>query len=316
MTTQRPFRFGVSVHQARSKAEWVATAQKAEALGYSTMLMPDHLGEQLAPVPALLAASEATHALRIGSFVFDNDFRHPVMLAKEAATLDILSGGRFEFGLGAGWDRSEYEQSGIPYDPPAVRVSRMEEALHIIKGLFADGPFTFSGKYYTVTAFEGHPKPVQQPHPPILIGGGGKRLLSIAAREATIVGFTPIFRGAGGGTDYTDAAPAALMQKVEWVRQAAGDRFDELELNILVGEVFTTEEREQAAQFIAATMAPNIPDLTPEVILSVPYLLIGSVDQICADLLARREQFGISYISIFERSMEALAPVVARLAGK
>ncbi len=314
MTTQRPFRFGVSVHQARSKAEWVATAQKAEALGYSTMLMPDHLGEQLAPVPALLAAAEATHTLRIGSFVFDNDFRHPVILAKEAATLDILSGGRFEFGLGAGWERSEYERSGIPYDPPGVRVNRMEEALHIIKGLFADGPFTFSGKYYTVTAFEGHPKPVQQPHPPILIGGGGKRTLSIAAREATIVGFTPIFRG--GGSDYTDAAPSALMQKVEWVRQAAGDRFDELELNILVGEVFTTEEREQAAQFIAATMAPNIPDLTPEVILSVPYLLIGSVDQICADLLARREQFGISYITIFERSMEALAPVVARLAGK
>lgn len=316
MTTKRPFRFGVAVHQARSKAELVATAQKAEALGYSTMLMPDHLGERLAPVPALLAAAEATHTLRIGSFVFDNDFRHPVILAKEAATLDILSGGRFEFGLGAGWNRSEYEQSGIPYDPPGVRVSRMEEALHIIKGLFADGPFTFSGKYYTVTAFEGYPKPVQQPHPPILIGGGGKRLLSIAAREATIVGFTPIFRGAGGGTDYTDADPAALMQKVEWVRQAAGDRFDELELNILVGEVFTTEEREQAAQFIAATMAPNIPDLTPEVILSVPYLLIGSVDQICADLLARREQFGISYITIYERSMEALAPVVARLAGK
>lgn len=316
MTTQRPFRFGVAVHQARSKEEWVATAQKAETLGYSTMLMPDHLGEQLAPVPALLAAAEATHTLRIGSFVFDNDFRHPVILAKEAATLDILSGGRFEFGLGAGWERSEYERAGIPYDPPGVRVNRMEEALHIIKGLFADGPFTFSGKYYTVTAFEGHPKPVQQPHPPILIGGGGKRTLSIAAREATIVGFTPIFRGAGGGTDYTDAAPAALMQKVEWVRQAAGDRFDELELNILIGEVFTTEEREQAAQFIAATMAPNIPDVTPEVVLSVPYLLIGSIDQICTDLLARREQFGISYVTVFEKNMETLAPVVARLAGK
>lgn len=316
MTTQRPFRFGVAVHQARSKEEWVATAQKVEALGYSTMLMPDHLGEQLAPVPALLAAAEATHTLRIGSFVFDNDFRHPVILAKEAATLDILSGGRFEFGLGAGWERSEYERAGIPYDPPGVRVDRMEEALHIIKGLFADGPFTFSGKYYTVTAFEGHPKPVQQPHPPILIGGGGKRTLSIAAREASIVGFTPIFRGAGGGTDYTDAAPAALMQKVEWVRQAAGDRFDELELNILIGEVFTTEEREQAAQFIAATMAPNIPDVTPEVVLSVPYLLIGSIDQICTDLLARREQFGISYVTVFEKNMETLAPVVARLAGK
>jgi probable F420-dependent oxidoreductase len=316
MTTQRPFRFGVSVHQARSKEEWIATARQAEALGYSIMLMPDHLGEQFAPIPALLAAAEATQTLRIGSFVLDNDFRHPVMLAKEAATLDILSGGRFEFGLGAGWERSEYEASGIPYDPPGVRVSRMEEALHILKGLFAVGPFTFSGKYYKVTGLEGHPKPIQRPYPPILIGGGGKRTLTIAAQEATIVGFSPIFRGPGGGSDYTDATSASLMQKIEWVRQAAGDRFKDLELNILVAEVFTTEEREQAAQFIARTMAPDIPGLTTEVILSVPYLLIGSVDQICADLIARREQFGISYVTVFEKNMETLAPVVARLAGK
>ena len=315
MTTPRPFRFGVSVHQARPKAEWIATAQKAESLGYSTLLMPDHLGDQLAPVPALLAAAEATQTLRIGSLVFDNDFRHPVMLAKEAATLDILSGGRFEFGLGAGWNLPEYEQSGIPYDSPGVRVSRMEESLHIIKGLFADGPFTFSGKYYKVNALEGHPKPVQRPHPPILIGGGGKRLLSIAAREATIVGFTPIFRAASGGTDYTDATPQALEQKLAWVREAAGERFDDLELNILVGEVFTTEEREQAAQFIANVMAPGL-SIPPEVVLAVPYLLIGSVDQICADLLERREKFGISYVTVFEKSMETLAPVVARLAGK
>jgi len=142
MTRQRPFRFGVSVHQARSKDEWISTARQAEALGYSTLLMPDHLGDQLAPVPALLAAAEATQTLRIGSLVFDNDFRHPVMLAKEAATLDVLSGGRFEFGLGAGWKRSEYEQAGITYDPPAERVRRME-VLHLIKGLFADEPVTF-----------------------------------------------------------------------------------------------------------------------------------------------------------------------------
>jgi probable F420-dependent oxidoreductase len=316
MTTQRPFRFGVSVHQAQSKAEWIATARKAESLGYSTLQMPDHLGDQLAPIPALLAAAEATQTLRIGSFVFDNDFRHPVMLAKEAATLDLLSGGRLELGLGAGWHRPEYEQAGIAYDPAGVRVSRMEEALHIIKGLFADGPFSFSGSYYTVTALEGHPKPVQRPHPPILIGGGGKRLLSIAAREATIVGFTPTFRTDGSGTDYTDATPAALEQKITWVRQAAGERFDQLELNILVGQVFTTEEREQAALFIASTLAPGVTGITPELMLSIPYLLIGTVDQICADLLARREQYGISYVTVFERNLETLAPVVERLAGK
>lgn len=315
MTAQRPFRFGVSVHQARSRDAWRALARQAEALGYSTLLMPDHLGEQFAPVPALLAAAEATQTLRIGSLVFDNDFRHPVMLAKEAATLDVLSGGRFEFGLGAGWERSEYERAGLVYDPPVARVRRMEEALHIIKGLFAEEPITFSGMYYQVQQLEGHPKPVQRPHPPILIGGGGKHTLTLAAREATIVGFSPAFRGPGGGADYSDATPASLHQKVAWVQQAAGDRFADLELSILIAEVFTTEEREAAAQFIAQTMAPDLPNLTTELILSVPYLLIGSIEQICADLQARREQFGISYITIFERSMEALAPVVARLAG-
>ena len=313
MNKQRPFRFGVSVHKTRSKEEWIAMARRAESLGYSTLLVPDHLGDQLAPIPALLAAAEATDKLRIGSLVFDNDFRHPVMLAKEAATLDLLSGGRFEFGMGAGWLRSEYEQAGIPFDPAGVRVSKVEEALHIIKGLFADGPLTFSGTYYTVTDLEGHPKPVQQPHPPILVGGGGKRLLSIAAREATIVGFTPLFRADGGGTDLTDATPGALNEKVGWVRQAAGDRFDSLELNILVAEVVVTEDRAQVAQFIAAAMAPNM-GATVEQVLQVPYVLIGTVDQICEDLLARRDQYGISYVTVFEKNMEALAPVIARLA--
>jgi probable F420-dependent oxidoreductase len=313
MNKQRPFRFGVSVHKTRSKEEWIAMARRAESLGYSTLLVPDHLGDQLAPIPALLAAAEATDKLRIGSLVLDNDFRHPVMLAKEAATLDLLSGGRFEFGMGAGWLRSEYEQAGIPFDQAGVRVSKMEEALHIIKGLFADGPLTFSGAYYTVTDLEGHPKPVQQPHPPILVGGGGKRLLSIAAREATIVGFTPLFRADGGGTDLTDATPGALNEKVGWVRQAAGDRFDSLELNILVAEVVVTEDRAQVAQFIAAAMAPSM-GATIEQVLQVPYVLIGTVDQICEDLLARRDQYGISYVTVFEKNMEALAPVIARLA--
>lgn len=314
MSRQRPFRFGVSVNKVRSKEEWVATARKVESLGYSTLLMPDHLGDQLAPLAALMAAAEATQTLRIGSLVFDNDFRHPVMLAKEAATLDLLSGGRFELGLGAGWMRSEYEQAGIPFDPAGVRVSRLEEAVHIIKGLFADGPLTFSGNYYTVTDFEGHPKPAQRPYPPILIGGGGKRLLSIAAREATIVGFVPIFRADGSGTDVTDAASESLMEKLAWVRQAAGDRFDDLELNILVAEVVITEDREQVAQFIAAAIAPNM-GASVEQVLQVPYVLIGTVDQICENLLARREQFGISYITVYEKNLEALAPVIARLAG-
>lgn len=314
MSKHRPFRFGVSVGRVRSKEKWVATARKAESLGYSTLLMPDHFGNQLAPFAALMAAAEATQKIRIGSLVFDNDFRHPVVLAKEVATLDLLSGGRFELGLGAGWQRAEYEQAGIPYESAGVRISRMEEALRIIKGLFADGPLSFLGNYYTVTDLEGHPKPVQQPHPPILIGGGGKRLLTIAAREATIVGFTPRFRADGSGSELTDAAPDALLEKLGWVRQAAGNRFDELELNTLVAEVMVTEDREQVAQFIAATMAPNM-GVTVEQVLQVPYVLVGTVDEICDDLLTRRERYGISYITVFEKDLETLAPVIERLSG-
>ena len=166
MTAFRPFRFGVIAYDAQSKEEWVAKARRIEQLGYATLLVPDHLGKQLASVPAILTAAEATRSLRVGSYVFANDFRFPVMLAKEAATLDVLTGGRFEFGIGAGYLRSEYEQAGLPYDAASVRVSRLEETIQVVKGFFADEPLTFSGRYYTVTNLDGFPKPVQRPHPP------------------------------------------------------------------------------------------------------------------------------------------------------
>jgi probable F420-dependent oxidoreductase len=315
MSKPRPFRFGVSVHGSKSGAEWRDIARQAEALGYSTLFLPDHLGDQLSPIPALVAAADATSTLRVGSLVFDNDFRHPVMLAKEAATLDVLSGGRLELGVGAGWMKPEYEQAGIPFERASVRIARMEEAIRIVKGLYADGPVDFAGHYYTVTGLEGFPKPVQRPHPPLHIGGGGQRLLSIAAREADIVGFLPRARADGQGQDIMDATPEALEQKITWVREAAGARFADLELGILVAQVFTTEDREQAAHLIATTLAAGY-HVSTEQILQAPYLLIGSIDQICEDLLARRERFGISYITVFEHSLEVLAPVVARLAGQ
>lgn len=315
MGKQRPFRFGVSVHGSKSRTEWIDIARQAEELGYSTLLMPDHLGDQLSPIPALVAAADATNTLRVGSLVFDNDFRHPVMLAKEAATLDVLSGGRLELGLGAGWMKPEYESAGIPFDRASVRIERLAEAIRIIKGLFADGPVDFSGHYHTITGLEGFPKPIQRPHPPIHVGGGGQRLLSLAAREADIIGFIPRARADGQGPDLTDATPEALEQKIAWVREAAGERFADLELGILVAQVLTTEDREQAAQFIATTLAAGL-NVGTDVILQAPYLLLGTVDQICEDLLARRERYGISYINVFEASLEALAPVVARLAGQ
>ena len=311
MSRQRPFRFGVSVNKVRSKEEWIATARKVESLGYSTLLMPDHLGDQLGPVAALMAAAEATQTLRIGSLVFDNDFRQPVMLAKEAATLDLLSGGRFELGLGAGWMRSEYERAGIPFDSAGVRVNRLEEAVHIIKGLFAGEPLNFSGQYYTVTNLEGFPKPIQRPNPPIFVGGGSKRILSIAAREANIVGFGPRTRADGSGLDTTDATAEATERKVAWVRQAAGERFNELELNAIVFTVVVTDQRKQASEQLTQRF-----QMTTQQVLEMPHCLVGTVDQITEDLLYRREKYGISYVSIFEESIEAFAPVVARLAGK
>ncbi len=315
MSKQRPFRFGVSVHGNKSREEWREIARQAEDLGYSTVLIPDHLGEQLSPIPALLAAADATSTLRVGSLVFDNDFRHPVMLAKETATLDVLSGGRLELGLGAGWMKPEYERAGIPFERSGVRIEKMAEAVQIIKGLFADGPVNFAGQHYTITDLEGYPKPAQRPHPPIHIGGGGQRLLSIAAQEADIVGFIPRARPDGKGQEMMDATPAALEQKIGWVREAAGARFAELELGVLVAQVITTEDREQAAQFIASTLAAGY-DVSTDMILQAPYLLLGTIDQICEDLLVRRERYGISYISAFEQSLEVLAPVIARLAGQ
>jgi probable F420-dependent oxidoreductase len=310
MTALRPFRFGVIAYDATSKKEWVAKARRIEQLGYSTLLVPDHLGKQLAPVLAILAAAEVTSSLRVGSYVFDNDFRHPVMLAKEAATLDVLTSGRFEFGIGAGYLRSEYEQAGMAYDAASVRVSRLEETIQVVKGLFAEEPLTFSGSYYTVNNLDGFPKPVQRPHPPLLVGGAGKRLLTLAAREASIVSIGTKAQGDGSGLDVTDTTPAATRQKVEWIRQAAGERFNQLELNVIIYAVVVTEDRRQMAQQLAERFKT-----TDEHVLTIPHCLIGTPDQISEDLQIRREQYGISYIAVFDEHSKAFAPVVARLAG-
>src|SRR5881396_136194 len=186
------------VSRARSAEHWREVAKRAEALGYDTLLMPDHITDQLAPMPALAAAAAATTTLRVGSFVFDNDYRNPVMLAKEATTLDLLSGGRLEFGIGAGWSRRDYQQLGIPYDMPKVRVDRMEEAVTLIKRLWTEEKVTHEGPYYRVRDASVLPRPTQRPHPPIMIGGGGPRMLRIAAREAQIVAIAPTLNSSGG----------------------------------------------------------------------------------------------------------------------
>jgi probable F420-dependent oxidoreductase len=306
-----PFRFGVTVPSVASGREWDGKARRIEQLGYAVLAVPDHFREQLAPVPALTAAALATTRLRVASLVFCNDFRHPVVLAKEAATLDVLSGGRFELGLGAGWLKAEYDQAGIPFAEPATRLARLEESVAIVKGLLAGENVSFTGRHYSIAELEGRPAPVQRPHPPLLIGGGGRRTLSLAAREASIVGFVPRALKDGSGLDRADFGEAALAQKLGWVRAGAGARFDSLELHALIQAVVVTDRRTPAADQLASRFR-----VTRELVLETPYVLLGTIDEIGDTLEQRRERFGISYVTVFERDVEAFAPVVAKLAGR
>jgi len=311
MPAHRPFRFGIQVSNAPSAEAWAALARRAEDLGFSTFFMPDHFGDQLAPIPALMAAADATTELRVGSLVLDNDFKHPLVLAKEAATIDVLSNGRLELGLGAGWMITDYEESGIPYDSPGVRVDRFEEAVAVFKGLFAEGPFTFEGKHYRITAHDARPKPVQQPLP-ILIGGGARRILAIAGREADIVGVNFNLRAGKVTPDSgPDGTAEMIEQKLAWVRAGAGDRYDDLELQMMVVAAVVTDDREGTAN----AFAPGF-KLTPEQLLAMPPVLMGTHQQMIDDLVARRERFGFSYI-VFQgdAQLDAMAPVVAKLRG-
>ena len=310
MSLAQPFRFGVGVFEATSAADWGDRARRVESLGYDTLLIPDHFHQNLfAAVPALTAAALATTTLRSGTAVFDNDFRHPAVLAKETATLDVLSSGRFEMGIGAGWHKEEYDQTGIPFDPPWVRVSRMEEAVHVIKGLWAEEPFTFTGKHYTISGLNSWPKPLQRPHPPIFIGAGGKRMLCFAAQEAEIIGILAQALP-GGGLDIPGDTEARLAEKVDWVRESAGKRFEHLELSMLFWQVAVTDDRRAGAEEVASTRR-----LTPEQVLTSPYFLVGGIDTIVERLQTLRDLYGFSYFKVFPRDMEAFAPVVTRLTG-
>jgi probable F420-dependent oxidoreductase len=289
----RPFRFGVVSGNAASGAEWVSKARRAEDLGYAILLVPDHIVIGIAPLTALAVAAASTTSLRVGSLVLGNDFRHPAWLAKEAATLDLLSDGRFELGLGAGYLPADYAQTGLAFDPPGTRVGRLDEALQIVDQLFSDRPVSFAGAHYTVAGLQGRPTPVQRPRPPIFVGGTGKRLLSVAARRADSigVGFT-VWR-----TEVTDVKPEDIERKVDWVREAAGDRFERLELGYTVFQAVVSDAPPEASRPTS------------------PHVLAGSVDEIVMEIVRRRERHGFSYVQVMEQQMEAFAPVVARLAG-
>lgn len=307
----RPFRFTVQASRLAHPDELRPLARKAESLGVSALTLADHVDDQLAPIAALMAAADATTSLEVGSLVFANDYRHPALLAKEAATIDVLSGGRLIFGIGAGWMSSDYESTGIPMDRPGVRIRRLEEALEVITRLWAEGPVDFEGEFYSVRGLEGLPKPAQSPRPRIMIGGGGPKILALAARRADIIGLNPtLTAGVIDAAAGPSATAAATEEKVRVIRDAAGDRFDDIELQTRVHLAIITDDRDSVLDLFAQGFG-----LTPDEARHSPHALCGTVEQIVDDLVERRERYGISTVGISASSLDDLAPVIERLAG-
>jgi probable F420-dependent oxidoreductase len=318
MAGMRPFRFLATADGYPDFAELTSLARKAEAVGCSAFVLPDHLIGQYAPLQALVVVAAATERLRVGTFVLNTGLRHPAVLAQDLATLDVLSGGRLEIGLGAGWNKPEYDATGIPFEPVGVRIGRLTEAITILKGCFADGPFSFSGEHYTITGHDGVPTPVQRPHPPLFLGGGGKRLLTLAGREAQIVGLAPrLIQGDTPRVDARSLTAAATEEKIGWVREAAGDRFGELELNTYATGgpmVVTSDPRAEARRRADRIREQTGTELTVEEILDSPHVFIGSIKDLIRKFTDLRERFGISSFLIDD--LDALAPVVEELAGQ
>ena len=321
----RPFRFGVQSFAPASAAEWRAQARRAEELGFAVFTVADHVigpgpalkatshpVQTVAAIPAMVVAAEATSTIRIGSRVLCTDYRNPVMLVKELATLDFFSEGRLEIGLGAGWLENEYHAMGVTFDRAGVRLDRLEETIALMRASFNDGELDLVGKHVHAVGFEAVPKPLQQPTPPLMIGGGAPRVLAIAGREADIVSLN--FDNSSGriGAAGVGSSTASLTeQKIQWVRDAAGERFDQIELEIAAYFTVITGDDSSAT---VAQMAGMF-GLTPEEMAVHPHALFGTIDSVVDQLIERRERYGISYVTFGASAMEAVAPVVARLAG-
>lgn len=303
----RPFRFGLQLAKAQSRQDWVRQVRLAEKLGYDIVVVPDHVGDQLSPFPAFVSAADATEEIRFGTFVIDNDFRHPLLLAQETATVDLLTDGRFDLGIGAGWMGQDYARLGIEFASPDIRLGRLKEAIAIIDHYFTGEPFSFEGRHYEVG--EHKPSPVSS-RPPLLIGGGGPLILEFAARKADIVSVFLTSKPDGSGFDSGELRAETHDRKIAQVRTAAGERADSLELNVLLQYFEVTTDRAAVADEHAEQLGTDRDDL-----LALPFELIGTIDQIVDDLLTRRERFGISYITVFDKYMKDFAPVIERLKG-
>jgi probable F420-dependent oxidoreductase len=310
----RKFRFGVLCAEASSGSALIDQAHRVEDLGYSTFFVPDHFVDHpLAPIPTMAAVATATATLRVGSLVLCNDYKHPVVVATEIATIDLISDGRVELGMGAGWMTADYEQSGMPLDSAGTRIERLGESLDVLKGLFADGPFSYRGKYYTITDLDGIPGCVQRPHPPIVIGGGGKKMLTLAGQHADIVGINAnIARGyADDAAEARSLPPSRTDEMLGWVRDAAGPRYDDIEFQALLSYAHIGDHAGGIAAQVAAEVDMAIAD-----VLQVPIVMIGTVNQVIEEMQARRDRWGISYYVVMADKAKEFAPVVAALAGK
>jgi probable F420-dependent oxidoreductase len=311
----KPFSFLADAFDATSARELGERARAAEDLGVTTFILPDHLVPQLAPVPYLATVAALTERMRISAFVHNNDLRHPAVLAQELASLDVLSGGRLDVAIGAGWNEPEYRAIGLPFDPIRVRQARLAEAIAVLKGCFGPGPFSFSGEHYTITEYDAYPKPVQRPHVPFFIGGGGRTTLELAAREADIVGLAPRIL-AGQRADPRSMTWAAAEEKIGWVREAAGDRFDDLSFNVYPSGapiIVTDDLRGEARKVIDRMKEGTGIELTEQEIIDSPHIFIGSIDRFVEKFSELRERLGVN--SFLVGSLDELGPVVERLAG-
>lgn len=311
----RPFRFLADARDVASLAQLRETVRRAEATGIDTLVIPDHLIAQLGPVPAMAAIVALSDRLRVGAFVLNNDLRHPAVLAQDLASIDVLSGGRLDVAIGAGWNRAEYEAIGLAFDPTPVRQARLAEAVAVLKGCFADGPFSFTGEHYSITDYDAQPKPVQRPHPPFMIGGGGRRTLELAAREAQIIGLAPRI-GARAAPDPASLTLAGTREKIGWVREAAGARFESLELNVYpsgVAPAISDTPLADATAFADHLHERSGVRISPSEVLESPHFFVNTRDGLVAKFRHLRDELGIS--SFMVGSLGELDAVVEELAG-
>jgi probable F420-dependent oxidoreductase len=313
----RPFQLMVGSSDAADGATVVEQARWAESVGFTHVAVHDHLYNRHAPIPYLTAVAMATERLGLCPLVLNNDLRHPAVLAQELASLDVLSGGRVVVGIGAGWNEPEYRMTGIEYDRPGVRIERMLEAIAILRGLFGDDPVDFEGRHYRISGMRGGPKPVQQPHPPFLIGGTREKVLRVAAREAEIVGLDLRQNGA----EILDAFEARTEVRIGWIRDEVGDRIDAKDINVLrsIGELSVTNEPLKVAADLARRLADRTGvEISARDVLESPFSMIGSVPDLVEKLRTLRQRWGINSFLVGwfdDADIRAIAPVIEQLAG-